>query len=184
MNSIALRCMCLAAMLVAAPLGAARADVTATYSNGGEALFSITVPDGWALTAGLRPGANPEHPTRPRVIGLTPEDDLSLWLGFAAPPEVTTLAEADAYIRALGALLMDDPSITEPETVTIGDSPAQHYFGSGTREGAPVDARFAAIELPGQAMAIAFFIGEYGARDVYQADIEAIAASFKALGGK
>jgi hypothetical protein len=184
MTPIALRRFCLASMIVAAPLAAARADITATYSNGGEALFSIVAPDGWALTAGLRPGANPEHPTRPRVIGLTPEDDLSFWLGFAAPPEVTTLVEADAYIRALGALLMDNPSITEPEPVTIGDSPAQHYFGSGTREGAPVDARFAAIEMHGSAIAIAFFIGEYGARDVYQAEIAAIAASFKALGGK
>ena len=151
----------------------AAAEVRVTYDAAGKDLFSVAVPDNWVVTA----GASEEGEERPRILGMHPEGDLSLWIGFLSPVEAKTIADAEDYVRGLGPRIVQNATVERQKDGTLGGLPALLYTGKGTREGAPVDFSVGIVSLPGGRQVISIFLGEYSARQVYQADIDAIAKS-------
>lgn len=152
------------------------AEVQLTYDAAGKALYSLSVPDNWVVTTGASDG----EAERPRIIGLHPEDDLSLWVGFFSPAEVNSMEEAETYVKGMGASIVKDAVVEPPSEGMLGDMPARYYRGRGTRDGAPVDFTVGFVALPGERILIGVFVGEYGAREAYQRQIEAIVHSIKA----
>lgn len=151
----------------------AAAEIRVMYDAAGKDLFSIAVPDNWAVTTGV----SDEGEQRPRVLGLTPEGDLSLWIGFFSPVEAQSVEDAENYVKGLGPRIVQDATVERQKDGTLGDLPARLYSGKGTRDGAPVDFSVGIVSLPGGRQVIGIFVGEYGAREVYKADIDIIAKS-------
>lgn len=157
----------------------ASADVRAIYETGGKTLFSIAVPDGWVVATG---GSDADD-VAPRILGMNPEGDLSLWVGFLSPAEPKNLEEAEAYVKDLGKRLVTEGRVDRVNDGKLGTLPARFYVGRGTRESAPVDFAVAIAALPGPRAVIGVFVGEYGARDIYGDEIAAIIGSLQAEGG-
>lgn len=162
--------------LMVASLQSASAQVRAIYETGGKTLFSIAVPDGWILATGV----SDEDDAAPRILGLNPEGDLSLWVEFLSPAEPKNLEETEAYVKDLGKSLVTESHVDRTDDGELGTLPARFYIGRGTREGAPVDFGVAIAALPGPRAVIAVIVGEYGAREVYEDEIAAIVASLQA----
>lgn len=161
----------------------AAADVRVIYDGGFGELFSVAMPDGWVVTSGLRPGTDPDAPDQPRVIGMTPEDDLSVWLGFLSPPGISDLDAAIAYVEGVSAEIVQNPVVELSEDITVDGRPGHLYAGTGTRQDAPIDFGLAVIDMPGDVVVIGLFIGEFGAREIYQEEIDYVTSSFKLIGG-
>lgn len=163
-------------ILMVASVQYVRADVRAIYETGGKTLFSIAVPDGWVVTTG---GSGADG-AAPRILGMNPEGDLSLWAGFLSPAEPKNLEEAEAYVKDLGRSLVTESEVDRVNDGKFGTLPARFYIGRGTREGAPVDFGVAIAALPGPRAVIGVIVGEYGAREVYSDEIAAIFGSLQA----
>ncbi len=118
----------------------------------------------------------------PRIINLNPEEDYSIWIGFFSPAEVKTVAEAEAYVKGMAVDIVDAPKVIRTGDRKMGNLTAHYFSGQGTREGAPVDFTVGIVVLSGGRVAISVFLGENGAREAYQAEVNAIAASFRAEG--
>ena len=153
----------------------ASAEVRVTYETGGKTLFSIAVPDGWVVATGGSDGDRGP----PRILGMNPEDDLSLWVGFLSPAEPKNLEEAEAYVKDMGGSLVSDSHVDRVRDDKLGALPARFYIGRGTRQGAPVDFGVAIAALPGPRAVIGVMVGEYDAREVYRDEIAAIIASLQ-----
>ncbi len=163
------------AVSMAAVVPSAMADVRVTYETGGTTLFSIAVPDGWVVAA----GGSGEQGGPPRILGMNPEGDLSLWVGFLSPAEPQNLEEAEAYVKDMGQSLVSESHVDRVDDNVLGTLPARFYFGSGTRQGAPVDFGVAIAALPGPRAVITVIVGEYDAGEVYGDEIAAILASLQ-----
>jgi len=166
--------LCLMLAVSASPAAGA---VRVVYETGEQALFSLDVPDDWLVVAGRDEAGS----GAPRILGLHPEGDYSLWIGFLAPAEVKTLADAEAYVVNMGPRLVSGARVERIEDGKMGNLAARFYSGAGTRQGAPVDFIVVVTALPKERMVIGVYVGEYGAREVYQEQISAIAASFRAV---
>lgn len=162
----------------------AKADVRVIYDGGFGELFSVSMPDGWTVTSGLRPGADPDAPEQPRVLGMTPEDDLSIWMGFLSPPGIANLEDAVDYVEGVSRQIVQDPVVELSEDFVLDGRPGHLYAGTGTRQEAPIDFGVAVIDLPGDVVVIGLFIGEFGAREAYQEEIDFVTSSFKVMGGQ
>lgn len=173
-----LRILAAAALLALAGANAkpALAEVRITYDAAGQALFSVAAPDNWIVTT----GGEALDEGRPRVIGMHPEDDFSLWIGFFSPSEARTIEDAEEYVKSLGPRIVKNAAVERQKDGTLGGMPARLYTGTGTRGGAPVDFSVGIVSLPGGRQVIGIFLGEYGARTVYQTEIDAIAQSLMA----
>ncbi|MEM9196777.1 MAG: hypothetical protein AAGD12_02895 [Pseudomonadota bacterium] len=165
---------------IAAP---AQADVRVIFDGGFGELFSVAMPDGWVVTSGIRPGTDPDAPDLPRVIGMTPEDDLSVWLGWLSPPGISDLDAAIAYVEGVSAEIVQSPVVELSEDITVDGRPGHLYAGTGIRQEAPIEFGVAVIDMPGDVVVVGLFIGEFGAREVYQAEIDYVTSSFKVMGG-
>ena len=161
-------------LVVVANMQHASADVRAVYETGGKALFSIAVPDGWIVATG---GSDADD-AAPRILGMNPEGDFSLWIGFLSPAEPKNLEEAEAYVKDLGKSLVTETKVDRVNDGKLGTLPARFYIGRGTRQGAPVDFGVAISALPGPRAVISIIVGEYNAREVYREEIAAIIGSF------
>jgi hypothetical protein len=174
--AVAIAVGCGMAFVAATP---ATADVRFIYVTNGEALFSVAAPDGWLVATGE---TQPNSRT-PRILGMNPEADYSLWIGFFSPQEVGTLEQAEAYVKGMGGSIVQDATVERESNGRLGEMAARYYSGSGTRDGAPVDFTVALAELPDARVLIGVFVGEYGARSVYEDSIAAIVNSVKAAEG-
>ena len=152
----------------------AAAQVRVTYDAAGKELFSVVAPDNWVVTTGAGEGAEED---RPRVLGMHPEGDYSMWIGFFSPAETRSIDDAEEYVKGLGPRIVQNATVERQKDGSLGGLPARLYTGKGTRAGAPVDFSIGVVSLPGGRQAIAIFVGEYGAREVYKADIDIIAKS-------
>ncbi|MCT8161378.1 hypothetical protein [Pseudoruegeria sp. SHC-113] len=173
----------LAAAVFAGMALPAAADILASYETGGRDLFSVRVPDNWVVSAGgFEARQAPEGiGAVPRVLGLRPEEDPRIWVGFVSPDGVATIAEAEAYIQSLDLRLVEDPQVGAPERVVIGGRSARTYTGTGTREGRPVNFTIALIDMPGARTVIGVIVGENGARGLYRDEITALVRSFRPM---
>lgn len=168
-----------AACLAAGLAPPADAQVRALFEDGAGPVFSFDVPDGWLMTSGFPIALT----GAPRVVGLHPEEDFSLWVGLMAPAGVETREDAGEYLRDLGGRLVDGAQVERTGEAALGALPGFGVSGRGTREGQPVDFAAIGAPLPEGGWALAVFVGENGAREVYAEALEALRASFEAAEG-
>ncbi len=163
---------------------AAIAQTPVTYSQGGTPLFTVDVPDFWAVrTGGLREitdEALGEPRLVNRVIGIRPENDEGAWMGFISPPSVSTFDGGRAYLREISQFLVSNPTVTETWPWRVGGRAAEVIQGTGQRDGRGVNFTVALIDLPNDRIAVAIGViaGEEGR--AFRDDINAVLNSFRA----
>ncbi len=160
------------------------AGTPVTYTDDGRELFRVEVPDFWSLrTGGLRELADQDAEDLrdvSRVFGLTPKAHPGVWVGLVSPHGVSTLAQAQEYLRDIGPFLVKNAEVEAPKDRRIGGSPARSFAGQGTRNGKRVDFTALAIDLPNNRVAIAVVVFEQGADIDPVGDINAMLASIRA----
>ncbi|MCV2889550.1 hypothetical protein [Ruegeria aquimaris] len=176
-----LRWLALVASLL--PMSAV-ADMPLTYVSDGEALFHLKAPDFWQVRSGgpraLTPPGSEEARLINRVIGLEPEAEPGVWVGFMSPNGVSTFAQAEEYLRNIGKSVVSDPELREQNSIRVGGLPAARYAGTGRRNGRAVEFTAVLVDLPGSRVAISLAVVEAVARPELVEDINAIYASFRA----
>lgn len=165
--------------------GLAAAQTAVSYSQGGRALFTVEVPDFWSVRTGgpreiARPGRDPSR-SIPRVLALEPTIDGNVWMGLMSPPAVTDLAGARAYLGQLGDFLALEAEVTAPTTRRIAGRPAEVFAGTGRRGGRALKFTVAAIELPGERVAIVVAVLEAGADPAFARVLNGVFSSFRAV---
>lgn len=171
------------AVLLSAPtLG--HAEMRVTYQDGGTPLFHISAPDFWSVRAGgprqlTAPGSDVTRDVA-RIIGLEPTADPHVWMGFVSPRAVSTFAQAEAYLRAIGPELVKNAELGESKSMTIAGRPAKTVQGTGRRNGRNVTFNATVIDLPGARMAVAVTVFEAGVNPDLVNDVNAVFASFRA----
>lgn len=174
-------CLFATALALASP---ASADMRATYTQDGRALFSFDVPDFWTVNSGGERNVTPPdediaRPT-PQVISLRPTVEPDVWMGFFSPPGVATLDEGEAYLAEIGQFLTNTPEITSNARGSVAGLPAQIIKGTGRRDGRDIVFTIAVLDLPGSRVAIASGIAEVGADPALVGQLNEIFASVRA----
>ncbi|MEP2530974.1 hypothetical protein [Shimia sp.] len=128
------------------------ADTPVTYNDGSNSVFRINVPDFWSARVGghrelTAPGDEGSRVVD-RVIGLQPERDSGVWVGFVSPNGLSTLDEAAEYARSLAPQIAKDTEITDFENRNIAGYPSRVYRGHGRRDGNTVYFTVSLIDLP------------------------------------
>jgi len=102
-------------------------------------------------------------------------------MGFLSPPDVNDLAAAREYLRNLKRFLALDATATAPVKRRIGGRPAKVFAGNGRRDGREVNFTVAAIDLPGDRVAIAAAVLEAGVDTAFADVLNRVFASFRAI---
>lgn len=160
------------------------ADTPVTYTDNGAALFSFKAPDFWTVHVGgnrsLTDEQSAETRTVSRVIGLQPETDPRLWVGFISPSGVRTFSDVRDYLTDIGPFLVKDAVVDDRKSRQIAGRDARTVSGSGRRDGKSVNFTAVAIDLPGNRMAISVVVMEAGVDPASVEDVNRIFASFRA----
>lgn len=171
-----------AAMLMAG--AGAEAQTPVSYVEDGRALFTVEVPNFWSVRTGgsrrIAPSDGAVPADVPRVLALQPTVDEGAWLGFISPPRVGDLAEARGYLGQLGRFLALEARTAEPVPRRIGGRPAEVFAGRGRRDGRALQFTVAAIDLPGERVAIAAAVLEAGVDPAFAEVLNGVFASFRA----
>ncbi|AXI54537.1 hypothetical protein C1J05_08555 [Sulfitobacter sp. JL08] len=174
-----------AAVLLICAAGMGHAGTPVVYSDGEQSLFRVDVPDFWSVrTGGERVIADPETDeprTVGRVIGLAPVEGGGVWVGLVSPRNVTTLDQADQYLRDIGPFLVQDTEISKRTNRRIAGLPARTVAGRGTRDRKSIDFTAVTIDLPNGRVAVAVVVFEAGADPASADVINEMFASFKAI---
>ena len=171
---------CLA--MSAAPL---LADTPLGYTQNGNALFRIDVPDFWNVRIGGPRTLTPPGEDTPRdvarVIGLSPEGADGIWMGFVVPEGIASIDAGVDYMREQGPHLLHDVEINERRSRTIGGRQALTLTGKGRRQGRTVQFTAVLIDLPGPRVAFSVTVLENGFDPNVLEDVNKIYTSFRAL---
>jgi hypothetical protein len=163
----------------------AHAGAPLTYQDDARALFQIEVPDFWSVrTGGPRVIEDPEtgEPRAVgRVIGLSPVAGDGVWVGLVSPRGVSTLDQADEYLRDIGPFLVQDTEISTRTNRRIAGYPARTVAGRGKRDRKTIDFTAVTIDLPNGRVAVAVVVFEAGADPASADVINDMFTSFKAI---
>lgn len=178
-----LRRLALALLVAGSPM-AALADMPVTYREDGRALFHFTVPDFWTVQTGgkqaLTPPGSDEARLINRVIGMQPQTESGVWMGFMSPNGVRTYEDAVTYLQEIGRFVVTDPQVSARQRVTVGGLPAARFAGTGRRGTRGVSFTAVLIDLPGPRVAISLVVLESGADPALVNDANAVFDSFRA----
>lgn len=181
--SVFKRCAAIVAALCLASI--AHAGAPLVYKDDTRPLFQIEVPDFWSVrTGGSRVIEDPEtgEPrTVGRVIGLSPVAGEGVWVGLVSPRGVTTLDQADEYLRDIGPFLVQDTEISKRTTRRIAGYPARTVAGRGTRDRKSIDFTAVTIDLPNGRVAVVVVVFEAGADPASADVINDMFTTFKAM---
>jgi len=174
----------LACIVALALPSVASAELRASYTEGGQTLFSFDVPDFWDLRSGGRrsltlPGTEEARDT-PQVLSLRPTVDPSVWMAFYSPDGVRDIAEGKAYLREIGEFLSNQPEISMNSPGRVAGRSAQIIKGTGRRDGKSIQFTIAIIDLPGPRVAIGAAIAEAGTEPAFYDELNAVYDSFTA----
>ncbi|MEX0285817.1 MAG: hypothetical protein AB3N23_14510 [Paracoccaceae bacterium] len=174
-----------AAMLALCALGPSMAlsDMPITYRDDGRSLFHLTVPDFWTVRAGgqrsVTPPGSEEARLINRVIGLQPQTEDGVWMGFMSPHGVQTYDQAVEYLSEIGRFVVTEPEVTTRERVTVGGRPAARFAGTGRRGSRGVNFTAVLIDLPGRRVAISLVVMEADVDPDFVNDVNAVFDSFR-----
>lgn len=178
--------MLAAGALLAALAGQGLAEEVSFVTDGG-ALFNFDAPEGWLVRDGFESTRGRPEGVRPEaqlISLLPPEEELIMWTGLWAPPDVRSFAEARAYLGKAVPRLLEAPESTYNDSRTIGGMPARVWSGVGFRDGRDMDFSFAAIQIARERIALVAFIGEPAAWDRHEASLIAVLNSIEAGAGQ
>lgn len=160
------------------------ADTPATYMDGPDRIFQVSVPDFWNLrTGGMReiaPDAADELRSVERVFGLSPEKDHGVWMGLISPPQFRNLQDAKNYARSLSGQLAKSTKITGNMDRRVAGYPATVIEGTGRRNGKSVNFTVVLMDLKTGRVVIGLTVLEHGHDPNALADVNAILQSIKA----
>lgn len=172
-------CLVLGALSGAAPL----VGETVEYKRDGKILFTIDYPEGWnvdtdfvaeAKAAGTWGDGGPQI----EIVEAMPADGMRAWIGvWIAPPDVTNLEEAAEYGRSLGEFLMADVEAGEVEKGSLNGLDSISVEGVARRDGNEVEFGMAFFQATRNAVGAVLYIGETGAWEEHEDELESIAAS-------
>lgn len=167
------------------PASIALADTPVTYTEAGRALFRFEAPDFWSVRTGgprdlTAPGTE-EARSVSRVIGMQPETDPRLWVGFISPYGVRNFDDAAAYLTDIGPFLVKNAKVDSRKDRKIAGRPAKTVAGHGNRNGRTVNFTAVMIDLPNGRMAISVVVMESGLDAASVAEVNDIFASFRAV---
>ena len=174
--------MLAAGALLAALAGQGLAEEVSFVTDGG-ALFTFDAPEGWLVRDGFESTRGRPEGVRPEaqlISLLPPEEELIMWTGLWAPPDVRSFAEARAYLGKAVPRLLEAPESTYNDRRTIGGKPARVWSGVGFRDGRDMDFSIAAIQIARERIALVAFIGEPAAWDRHDATLIAVLNSIEA----
>lgn len=170
-----------AALMLCAPM--AHADTPVSYTENGNALFTVDAPDFWTVhVGGPRDLADPKTEQRrpvSRLIGLQPSTEPRLWVGFISPAGVRNFSDAKDYLAEIGPFLVKDPVIDKRAERVIGGRSSQTVSGRGRRDGRAVNFTAIAIDLPNNRMAISVVVMEAGLDQNSLAGVNRMFESFR-----
>ena len=159
------------------------ADTPVTYTDNGKALFSFKAPDFWTVHVGgtreLTDAKTGEIRSVSRLIGMQPETEKRLWVGFISPFGVRDFAGVRDYLTDIGPFLVKDAVVEDRVSRQIGGRAARTIAGNGKRDGKSVNFTAVAIDLPGNRMAVAVVVMEAGLDPASVEDVNRIFASFR-----
>lgn len=174
---------CLLSTAVALSANQLSADTRAVYTDSGQSIFKVDVPDFWSLrTGGIREIVDPETSELrdvSRVFGLTPNAHQGVWVGLISPHGVSNLNGARDYLQDIGPFLVQDAVLEGPKSRRIGGYPARTVAGKGRRDGKRIDFTAVTIDLPNNRVAIAVIIFEAGADSQLVGDINRMLSSIR-----
>jgi len=135
-----------------------------TYTENDRPLFTISVPDFWAVrTGGVRLLEDPETGEvgeTGRILGLSPEAEGESIVGFVSPAGVSDLQGGIEYLDYIGPFLVKDAKATEPVERRVGGMPAVSFSGDGTRNGRRVNFTALVVDLPKGRVVVAVVVIE------------------------
>ncbi len=162
----------------------AHSETEVVYSDAGQNIFEVTVPDFWTLRAGgqrdIAPSSDDAFRPIARVFGLTPESDSGVWVGLMSPPHLRTLEDAKDYARSLSGQLAKTTEITSTENRKVAGYPAFVVEGNGRRDGRAVNFTAAVLELPRNRVVLGLTVLERGYDPNALTDVNAILQSIQA----
>ncbi|PSL21657.1 hypothetical protein [Shimia abyssi] len=172
-----------ACALAVATANVALADTPVTYMDGSDAVFNMAIPDFWTARVGgprvlSAPGEDAPRGVD-RVIGLEPESNSGVWVGFVSPRGLSTLDEATEYARSLAPQIAKEAEVTEFEERRIAGYPARVYRGNGRRDGRTVYFTVSLIDLPNGRVVFSLTAFEAGYDPAAIEDINAIYNSIR-----
>lgn len=163
----------------------ARADVSVTYTDAGQALFRFEAPDFWTMrTGGQRllkaPDTEDERDVN-RLIGLSPTSDPKVWVGFVSPQGINTFEQGVQYLSDIGPSLVKNPLTTVRKEKRVNGLKAATFSGTGTREGRTVNYTAILIDLPGRRLAVSVVVMEPGLDETTLGEVNAMLGSIRAV---
>lgn len=143
-------------------VGVAQAQVSITYSSGGQQYFSINIPDNWRVNVGSEtpPSQESEGRKEPaRLVSAMPGNGVPLWLGLWVPEHLDKIDNAEEFMDSLGLHLLEDVIVTDRKFDTLKSMGIYYVSGTGKKEGEPMDFRAAFLQLSLENVVIAIYIG-------------------------
>lgn len=165
--------------------GGSLAQTPISYSQSGQVIFSVEMPDFWvARSGGPRVFEDPELGALEiqRIIALQPETNDSAWVGLASPIGISSLDDGQAYITNIGEFLVENPSVGATFDTRFGGLPSRVINGQGTRDGRAVRYSVVIADLPGDRVALLVGLATPDAEAGIVDEINAIFRSLK-VGG-
>jgi len=157
---------------------------TVEYARDGEVLFSIDYPDGWIIDTDFEAeakeaGTYQDGGPKIDIVEAMPADDTRAWIGVWIAPEVANLEEAVEYGRSLSEFLLADVEASDPETGTLNGMDKISIEGVARKDGNEVEFGLAFFQASEDAVGAVLYVGETGAWDEHEDELEAIAASIR-----
>lgn len=178
---------CLVALAVVAVTGGIvqAKDVSVTYETQGRAIFTFAAPDNWQVLTGFevlpsdfQSGETPA----PRIVSLFPlEGDRVMWSGLWSPTTIGRLDELEDYLALLAPQLLSDVRVTFRDERLINGRESRIVSGTGTKDGRDLDFALVAIQVRGDRVAMAGFIGQPEIYDRYEGELIGIMNSIRAV---
>lgn len=163
----------------------AGAQTPVSYSENGQVLFTVKVPDFWSVRTGgprnMAPHETDVLRVVPRVLALEPTVGDGVWMGLMSPPGVQDLAAARPYLSRLIPFLALEAEVEAPVNRRIAGRPAEVYSGTGRREDRALTFTVAAIDLPNGRVAIVGAVLEASADPAFVNVLNGVFASFRAM---
>lgn len=163
----------------------ANAQTPVVYTDDGQAVFRVMVPDFWSLrSGGLRNISDPELGELrdvSRVFGLTPDGHDGVWVGLISPHGVRDLDGAVDYLSEIGPFLVQDATVNAPKARRVSGYPARTITGQGSRNGKSLSFTVVTVDLPGDRVVIAVVIFEAGADLDPLGDINKMLSTIRAM---
>jgi hypothetical protein len=104
-----------------------------------------------------------------------------MWSGLWSPTTIGRLDELEDYLALLAPQLLSDVRVTFRDERLINGRESRIVSGTGTKDGRDLDFALVAIQVAGDRVAMAAFIGQPEIYDRYDGELIGIMNSIRAV---